>query len=174
MRELDRQLFPPRPSPKAAPWAHSIQVPKAGPEVSTTGLPKSKASQPMTDKDKKEDLSWLAGLKKPDFPVRFDESVVRYLRYYRDNARGQRLVKAWMKKSGRYRGAIVKLLRQYKMPEDLLWVALIESGFNAEIHSHAGAAGLWQFMPATGRIYGLTVNRRIDERLDPERSTPPL
>ncbi|MBW2456479.1 MAG: transglycosylase SLT domain-containing protein, partial [Deltaproteobacteria bacterium] len=53
----------------------------------------------------------------------------------------------------------------------ILWLALVESAFEPTIHSHAGAAGLWQFMPATGRIYGLTVNRRVDERLDPERST---
>jgi membrane-bound lytic murein transglycosylase D len=174
MRELDRQLFPPRKAPKSVPWATSIAVPKAGPAVSTSGLPKASnggGGDGMSEADKKADLSWLAGLKKPDFPVRFTPSVVRYLRYYKDNARGQRLVKAWMKKSGRYRDSIVKLLRQYKMPDDLVWVALIESGFNADIHSHAGAAGLWQFMPATGRIYGLTVNRRVDERLDPERST---
>lgn len=172
MRELDRQLFPPRRAPKTAPWATSIAVPKNGPDVSTSGLPASKPVKAgMSEAEKKADLSWLAGLRKPDFPVRFEPSVVRYLKYYKNNARGQRLVKAWMKKSGRYRDNIVKLLRQYKMPEDLVWVALIESGFNAEIHSHAGAAGLWQFMPATGRIYGLTVNRRVDERLDPERST---
>lgn len=172
MRELDRELFPPQASAATAPWATSITVPAGGPEVSTSGLPAASTGKSTSaPEDKKADLSWLAGLKKPDFPVRFSPSVVRYLRYYKNNPRGQRLVKAYMKKSGRYHDAVVKLLRQYKMPDDVVWVALIESAFNADIHSHAGAAGLWQFMPATGRIYGLTVNRRVDERLDPERAT---
>ena len=172
MRALDRSLFPPRSGNQAAPWSTSIEVPAAGPKVSASGLPQAAASKSAeAPANKAPDLQWLAGLKMPDFPVRLDASVVRYLRYYKDTPRGQRLVKAWIKKSGRYRDNIVKVLRQYKLPEDLLWVALIESGFDAEIHSHAGAAGLWQFMPATGRIYGLTVNRRVDERLDPERAT---
>lgn len=172
MRELDRELFPPQAVARAAPWATSITLPATGPEVSTSGLPLANDGKSATAADDdKSDLSWLAGLNKPDFPVRFSPSVVRYLRYYKNDARGQSLVKAWIKKSGRYRDAIVKLLRQHKMPEDIVWVALIESAFNSDIHSHAGAAGLWQFMPATGRIYGLTVNRRVDERLDPERAT---
>ncbi len=171
MRELDRQLFPPRPGAGADPWATSIAVPKPGPEVSTSGLPAAANGKAAAPGEDQVDLSWLAGLKNPDFPVRLSPSVVRYLRFYKESPKGQSLVKAWIKKSGRYHDAMVKLLRQYQLPEDLVWVALIESGFNAEIHSHAGAAGLWQFMPATGRIYGLTVNRRVDERLDPERST---
>ena len=84
---------------------------------------------------------------------------------------GNALARRWIQKSGRYRADIERLLQSHNLPQDLLWLALIESAFNPEIHSHAGAAGLWQFMPATARIYGLTVNRSIDERLDPERST---
>jgi peptidoglycan lytic transglycosylase D len=52
-----------------------------------------------------------------------------------------------------------------------VWLALVESGFDPTIHSPVGAAGLWQFMPEGARIYGLTVDRWIDERHDPERST---
>ena len=54
---------------------------------------------------------------------------------------------------------------------DLIWLSLIESGHNPTIVSPAGAAGLWQFVPESGRMYGLTVDRWLDERLDPERST---
>jgi membrane-bound lytic murein transglycosylase D len=57
------------------------------------------------------------------------------------------------------------------VPTDLVWLSMIESGHNPTITSPAGAAGLWQFMPDAGRTYGLTVDRWVDERLDPERST---
>jgi membrane-bound lytic murein transglycosylase D len=172
MRELDRELFPPDKG-DAAPWSSSLES-GSGPEVSASGLPQAAPSSADGEKEKekkKPDLSWLSSLTKPDFPVKYDASVVRYLTYYKDDPRGQSMVKAWIKKSGRYKDAVVKLLRQYQLPEDLVWLVMVESGFDATIHSHAGAAGLWQFMPATGKIYGLTVNRRVDERLDPERST---
>ena len=171
MRELDAELFPPVPAPANAPWSEALELPTSGPTVDASGLPRPAGAMPSGSDGNAEDLSWIAKLKKPDFPVRFEPSVVRYLRYYRDKPRGQRLIKAWVKKSGRYRASIQKLLEQYGMPQDVVWLALVESGFDPSIHSHAGAAGLWQFMPATGRIYGLTVTRTVDERLDPERST---
>lgn len=171
MRELDAELFPPIPAPANAPWSEALELPKPGPTVDASGLPRAVGSKAPSEAGNAEDLAWISKLKKPDFPVRFEPSVVRYLRYYRDKPRGQRLLKAWVKKSGRYRASIQKLLVQYGMPEDVVWLALVESAFDPTIHSHAGAAGLWQFMPATGRIYGLTVTRSVDERLDPERAT---
>jgi len=62
-------------------------------------------------------------------------------------------------------------LAQYGIPQELKYLAVIESALNASARSHAGAAGLWQFMPSTGRIYGLEVNSLVDERLDPYKST---
>jgi membrane-bound lytic murein transglycosylase D len=77
----------------------------------------------------------------------------------------------WVKKSGRYGAFVRRTLREQGVPEDVLWLALVESGFDPTIHSPVGAAGLWQFMPEGARIYGLNVERWVDERLDPERST---
>ena len=171
IRELDQELFPPVSAPAAAPWDTSLQLPPRGAQVDSSGLPATSDAAANAKADAEEDLSWLATLNKPDFPVRFEPAVVRYLRFYKNEERGRRMVATWVRRSGRYKKAIVALLHQYQLPEDLLWLALVESAFDSTIHSHAGAAGLWQFMPATGRIYGLTVNRRIDERLDPERST---
>ncbi len=62
-------------------------------------------------------------------------------------------------------------LRRAKMPEDLHYLSMIESGYQTDIGSHAGAVGLWQFMPGTARRFGLRVDDRVDERTDPRRST---
>ncbi|HEY8399873.1 MAG TPA: transglycosylase SLT domain-containing protein [Cytophagaceae bacterium] len=62
-------------------------------------------------------------------------------------------------------------LAKYNMPDELKYLAIVESGLNPKAISRAGAAGLWQFMPATGKQYGLTQNAYIDERLDPYKST---
>lgn len=170
MRQLDHELFPPATAPTSSPWDLVLRLSNDEPTIDSSGLPVN-ASNGEAPNTEAKDLSWVTTLAKPDFPVRFDPAVVKYLEYYRDNKRGRALLRGWVARSGRYRDVVLKLLREYQMPEDVLWLALVESAFNSTIHSHAGAAGLWQFMPATGRIYGLTVNRRIDERLDPERST---
>jgi len=62
-------------------------------------------------------------------------------------------------------------LRESNMPEKLVWLAFIESGINPRAHSRAGAAGIWQFMPSTGRLSGLTYDFWLDQRRDPKRST---
>ena len=62
-------------------------------------------------------------------------------------------------------------LARYDLPYELCYLAVIESALNPSVRSHAGAAGLWQFMPSTGKLYGLEINSLVDERLDPIRAT---
>jgi membrane-bound lytic murein transglycosylase D len=62
-------------------------------------------------------------------------------------------------------------LELYGLPESLKFLPIVESALKPAVHSPAGAAGLWQFVPATARIYGLRVNGQVDERLDPHKST---
>lgn len=69
--------------------------------------------------------------------------------------------------SGRYDQAFRAVFRTRGLPEDLAFLPHVESSFQTNARSSVGAAGVWQFMPATGRVYDLTVNRTLDERLDP-------
>lgn len=62
-------------------------------------------------------------------------------------------------------------LRLYNLPEELKFLPIVESALKPTVHSPVGAAGLWQFTSSTARLYGLTVNNQIDERLDPHKST---
>ncbi len=75
------------------------------------------------------------------------------------------------KRSGRYRGEIVKALKGAGLPEELSWLPLIESGFKIRALSRSRAFGLWQFIPSTGYKFGLKRNAWIDERLDPAKAT---
>jgi membrane-bound lytic murein transglycosylase D len=74
-------------------------------------------------------------------------------------------------RSGRYRPAIVKALKDSGMPEELSWLPLIESGYKVRALSRARALGMWQFIASTGYRYGLKRDHWIDERMDPRKST---
>ena len=62
-------------------------------------------------------------------------------------------------------------LNKHEMPVEIKYLSIIESGLDPQIRSRVGAIGLWQFMPATGRMYGMYVNNDVDDRMDPEKST---
>jgi membrane-bound lytic murein transglycosylase D len=171
IRELDQALFP-RNKPVASSWpTDTLPRETVGPRVQASGMPPSVELSPLPGAEPAKDMSWLKGLTMPDIPVRWDARVVRYLEFYRNNPRGRSMVASWIKRSGRYSASIRRVLAEQGLPEDILWLALVESGFDPTIVSPAGAAGLWQFMPEGARIYGLTIDRWIDERLDPERAT---
>ncbi|MDY7032303.1 MAG: LysM peptidoglycan-binding domain-containing protein [Thermodesulfobacteriota bacterium] len=75
------------------------------------------------------------------------------------------------RRSGRYRPAIVKALKEAGLPEELSWLPLIESGFKVKALSRARALGPWQFIASTGYKFGLKRDQWVDERMDPEKST---
>lgn len=77
----------------------------------------------------------------------------------------------FLERMGRYEPMISAKLEEEGMPQDLIYLAMIESGFNPTAYSPAAASGLWQFIEETGRRYGLEVNRAVDERNDPEKAT---
>ena len=74
-------------------------------------------------------------------------------------------------RSGRYRNKIVRALREAGLPQELSWLPLIESGFKVNALSRSRALGMWQFIPSTGYKFGLSRDKFIDERMDPEKST---
>src|SRR2546425_1457552 len=81
------------------------------------------------------------------------------------------VVGLWLQRSPQYLGMIRPVFRSKGLPDELAYTAMIESGFNPLAVSRAGAKGLWQFMARTARLYGLRVDRWVDERFDPEKST---
>jgi membrane-bound lytic murein transglycosylase D len=127
--------------------------------------------RPRRPSELRADLRWLDRAVLPDLPVVWDERLIDYLEFYKNDPRGRNIIGHWLRRMGRYRHLMVRELRRAGLPEDLVYVAMIESSFNPNEISHAGAVGLWQFMPAGGSIYGLEQGPWVDDRRDPERST---
>jgi membrane-bound lytic murein transglycosylase D len=170
LRDAERRLFP-RSLDRPHSELHGDlprPVSLRGPSLSVTGLPLS-ATNVMPARTSAE--AWPHGLSLPNLPVQLEQRTLDYVKFYRDSARGRSIAEAWARKAGRYVPAIQAELARAGLPTDLVWMSLIESGHNPTIRSPVGAAGLWQFMSGSARLYGLTVDRWVDERLDPLRST---
>jgi membrane-bound lytic murein transglycosylase D len=104
------------------------------------------------------------------YQIQQNDHVLRFLEQFQTGYR-RAVVERWLTRSGRYLPMILDIFRQKGLPEELVFTAMIESGFDPVAVSHAGAKGLWQFMAPTARQYGLRVDRWLDERLDPEKAT---
>jgi peptidoglycan lytic transglycosylase D len=104
-----------------------------------------------------------------DFPVMVNRQVQYYLDSFTGKQRNNFAV--WLSRSGRFLPMIHEHLREAGLPEDLAYLAMIESGFNERAYSRARAVGVWQFIKGTGRNYGLEINSYVDERRDPIKST---
>ncbi|WP_438013925.1 transglycosylase SLT domain-containing protein [Sorangium sp. So ce315] len=113
----------------------------------------------------------LSKLQLPDLRLAVSRRTLKYVRFFTRTDRGRQMFEAWLKRSGRYQEMIQAELRDRRLPEDLIWVAMIESGFDPTAKSPVGAMGLWQFMPATGEVYGLQRTRHLDQRKNPRLAT---
>lgn len=99
----------------------------------------------------------------------YNERVRAFIHRY--VKRSPKQVARLMRMSEYYFPIFEEALGRYGLPYELKYVPIIESALNPMAHSHAGAAGLWQFMPGTGKLFGLEINSLVDERMDPLKST---
>ena len=103
------------------------------------------------------------------FPMIINKEIIHYIHYYQTT--GRDFFKYALSRSERYIPMIKKIFKKIGLPNDLAYLAMIESGFSPTAYSYAGASGMWQFIPSTGRIFGLTINWWVDERRNPVEST---
>lgn len=104
-----------------------------------------------------------------DIPIVVNEAVLKILATFQHDLHD--IIGRGLARSGRYLPMIHRVFEQEGLPKDLVQVAMIESSFLPHAYSPKKAHGIWQFMPRTGRQYGLTANAVIDERSDPEKAT---
>jgi membrane-bound lytic murein transglycosylase D len=169
LRDAERVLFPRPLSGVRSGWSWDFELPSSDVPGDFILPPDATFAEP---KVRVEPVGkWLSELALPNIPTHLEANVVTYLQFYRASTQGKLLLRAWAKKSGRYSKLIIGEFAKAGLPTDLLWQSMIESGHNPLAKSSAGAVGLWQFVPDTARAYGLVVDRWVDERLDPQRST---
>ena len=104
-----------------------------------------------------------------DIPIVINEKVEHFLHYFQTSLKSR--FSNWLARSEKFIPFMRNVLRENGLPEDLVYLALIESGFNPYAYSRSKASGPWQFIYLTGKRYGLKVNGWVDERRDPEKST---
>jgi hypothetical protein len=104
-----------------------------------------------------------------DYPITINSSVELWVDYF--TGRGRKYFEKYLERSAYFIPYIRPILAQNHLPEDLVYLAMIESGFNNFARSHAKAVGPWQFISATGKRYGLMVNWWVDERRDIKKSS---
>lgn len=102
-------------------------------------------------------------------PLTMNRLVQQSIEYLQRNP--DKHVLGWLKREQTYAPMIDHILDEEGAPRELRYLAMIESGLNPQARSWAGAVGMWQFMAATGRMYGLGVDGFVDERRDPEKAT---
>lgn len=139
-------------------------------DAPTAGLP------PLFTLDElKDDQSNLSELLLPDdlpasdLPLTLNSQVEYFIKQFQGKSRAS--FARWLARSTRYLPMMKEVLRKEGLPEDLVYVAMIESGFTLHARSVANAVGPWQFMSATGRRYALRIDQWIDERKDPVKAT---
>ncbi len=107
---------------------------------------------------------------KSDLPLMVNEYVSGFINFFANSQRGHNTLLHSFQRAGRYKAMIQKVMAEEGVPQDLIYLAVAESGFQPRVVNHKyGAGGMWQFLPHGN--YGLTRNGYVDERFDPEKST---
>lgn len=104
-----------------------------------------------------------------NMPLHYNDKVHAFINYF--TVRDREYTRMVMRRKNLYFPIFEKYLAKYGLPDELKYLSIIESGLNPRAVSRVRAVGLWQFMSATGRHYGLNNNWYIDERMDPHKAT---
>jgi peptidoglycan lytic transglycosylase D len=102
-------------------------------------------------------------------PLVKNATVEEFIKFFQTT--GRLTIDKWAYRTGKYFTLMRGILREYSAPEELVYLATIESGLNPQVSSWVGAKGLWQFMPSTGSMYGLYYDGNTDDKQDPEKAT---
>ena len=157
-----------REEDKALPKQKDLSsVPFKAPLVALSKKPapvKKEVHTTITSSESPPSLSPYGTIKIDD-----NEKVDKWINYFQ--TAGREKMELYLSRSTRYLHLMKKILREEGLPEDLVYVAMIESGFSPYARSFANAVGYWQFIEGTGKRYGLKINSYVDERRDPLLAT---
>ena len=147
------QLSPAENSPATARFADALNPP-AELALSQNSAPEATGQEEYTNYN---------------IPIVMDSSVQAHIRYFNTGIHDR--FEQWLLRFSRYRQLVDRIFTEFHLPSDLVYLSLVESGFNPYAYSRAKATGPWQFMKGTAKAYGLRVDNYVDERRDPIKST---
>lgn len=104
-----------------------------------------------------------------DIPLEINSHVEQWMTYF--TGKGSGAMRRWLERSGKYFPMMTKVFQEVGVPQQLVYLSMMESGLNPTARSWASAVGLWQFIKSTGKMYGLESSFYYDERRDPVKST---
>ncbi|SLM46439.1 putative Lytic murein transglycosylase [Nitrospira japonica] len=175
--ELDPNLVPletETPPSGPAVTEDPSSVPHAEEILEIAPLPNSSASRfadsfnPPVETPQSQ-ASGASELTVYNVPIVMDPSVQSHIRYFNTAIRDR--FEQWLLRLSRYQPLVENIFAEFHLPSDLVYLSLVESGFNPYAYSRAKATGPWQFMKGTAKVYGLRVDSYVDERRDPIKST---
>jgi len=150
----------------------STQIPStAGPEPEP-GIKAQEEVVSLTGEDLRAELERVRLAERDtsyDFPIDLNDKVLTWVNLFTTTKKG--FMENALGRASMYLPMIRQVFAEEGIPQDLAYLAVIESGFRNEAKSRARAVGMWQFIRSTGRLYGLTYNRWIEERRDPVKAT---
>lgn len=142
-----------------------VRIDGSGPAgASSSGSSANGAAPGSAPNDLSDNGADLIGI-----PLEVNRLVLKWIDYFQGPGRPH--MERYLSRSTRYAPAMKEILRKEGLPEDLIYIALIESGFSSTAHSSASAVGYWQFIKGTAKQYHMRVDSFVDERRDFERST---
>ncbi len=166
---------PPAGEPSPEP---GLEMRPAVPEAQTTASPGATeigAASPLSTRAQPAEGAVAGAAAVPAAPGPFHVPIVRnekvepHIRFFNVAIRDR--FEKWLERLGSYWPHVESIFREFDLPSDLVYLSLVESGFNPHAYSRAKATGPWQFMKGTARLYGLRVDDYVDERRDPIKST---
>lgn len=169
----DREDVTERPAyAEATPWMGSLQQEQTWNETEMASRIVESAAprrpDPPTPAPVQHVPDWIAKVTGPEtLPNRSHPAVDAMIRFYTGRAKGR--LELGLRRAGLYGPTVVQILEEEGVPTDIFWLALVESNFNAQAYSRARAKGLFQFIPSTGRRYGMDIDFWRDERADFEK-----
>ncbi|MGE4132861.1 MAG: LysM peptidoglycan-binding domain-containing protein [Bdellovibrionales bacterium] len=152
-------------NPNSSPEAQSSAAAADGENVQSAEIKENEESSEVVEHNIEMPYKSAFG----DVPLDNNDHVEKWMKYF--TGRGRKYMQLYLERSARYLPMMRNVLRENGLPEELVYVAMIESGFSPKAHSHANAVGYWQFIRGTGKRFGLKIDTFIDERRDPVLST---
>jgi membrane-bound lytic murein transglycosylase D len=166
----------------------TLEASRGEEEEGSPGTQEIRRDRTMSDQPATEELPWryreflarLSSLEAPvdasldedptyNVPIVRNDSVEGHIRFFQIAIRDK--FDQWLNRLSKYRPIVENIFSEFDLPSDLVFLSLVESGFNPHAYSRARATGPWQFMKRTAKLYGLRVDEYVDERRDPIKSS---